>query len=48
MNTLKRQEEAKPAPVAEVPAEEKLLAEIRDLLAARSDASTSRVRPLVR
>jgi large conductance mechanosensitive channel len=48
MNTLKRQEEAKPAPGAEVPAEEKLLAEIRDLLAARSDASTSTVRPLVR
>jgi large conductance mechanosensitive channel len=34
MNRLKRQEEAKPAAVAEVPAEEKLLGEIRDLLAA--------------
>ena len=32
MNTLKRKEEAKPAPVAEVPADVKLLTEIRDLL----------------
>jgi large conductance mechanosensitive channel len=33
INRLKRKEEAKPAPVAEVPADVKLLAEIRDLLA---------------
>lgn len=33
MNTLKKREEAKPAPVAEVPADVKLLTEIRDLLA---------------
>ena len=32
MNKLKRKEEAKPAPIAEVPADIKLLAEIRDLL----------------
>lgn len=30
---LRRKEEAKPAPIAEVPVEQKLLAEIRDLLA---------------
>ncbi|GLS46587.1 large conductance mechanosensitive channel protein MscL [Methylobacterium brachythecii] len=35
MNKLKTKEEAKPEPVAEVPADVKLLAEIRDLLAAR-------------
>jgi large conductance mechanosensitive channel len=35
MSRLKRKEEAKPAPVAEIPAEQKLLAEIRDLLAAQ-------------
>lgn len=29
---VKRKEEAKPAPVAEIPAQEKLLTEIRDLL----------------
>ena len=34
MNRLKKNEEAKPAPVAETPADVKLLAEIRDLLAA--------------
>jgi large conductance mechanosensitive channel len=40
MNRLKRKEEAKPAAVAEVPAEQKLLEEIRDLLAgARADAA---------
>ncbi len=33
MNTMKRKEEAKPAPVAETPADIKLLTEIRDLLA---------------
>ncbi|KAA0970921.1 large conductance mechanosensitive channel protein MscL [Aureimonas fodinaquatilis] len=33
MNRLKRQEEAKPVEVAEVPREEKLLEEIRDILA---------------
>ena len=39
MNRLKRREEAKPTAVAEVPAEQKLLEEIRDLLAgARADA----------
>jgi len=32
MNTVKRKEEAKPAPVAETPADIKLLTEIRDLL----------------
>ncbi len=32
MNRLKRKEEAKPAPVAETPADVKLLTEIRDLL----------------
>ena len=35
INRLKRKEEAKPAPVAEIPADIKLLAEIRDLLAKR-------------
>lgn len=33
MNRMKKKEEAKPAPVAEVPADVKLLSEIRDLLA---------------
>lgn len=32
MNTMKRKEEAKPAPVAETPPDIKLLTEIRDLL----------------
>lgn len=32
MNNLKRKEEAKPAPVADTPADVKLLTEIRDLL----------------
>jgi large conductance mechanosensitive channel len=32
MNTMKRKEEAKPAPVAETPVDIKLLTEIRDLL----------------
>jgi large conductance mechanosensitive channel len=32
MNSLKKKEEAKPAPVPETPADVKLLAEIRDLL----------------
>jgi large conductance mechanosensitive channel len=32
INSLKKKEEAKPAPVAEVPADVKLLIEIRDLL----------------
>jgi len=32
MNKMKRKEEAKPAPVAETPADVKLLTEIRDLL----------------
>jgi large conductance mechanosensitive channel len=36
INTMKRKEEEKPAPVAEVPADVKLLAEIRDLLARKS------------
>jgi large conductance mechanosensitive channel len=35
MNTMKRKEEAKPAPVAETPADIKLLTEIRDALKAR-------------
>ena len=33
INRMRRREEAKPAPIAEVPADVKLLAEIRDLLA---------------
>lgn len=32
MNKMKKKEEAKPAPVAEIPADVKLLSEIRDLL----------------
>ena len=36
MNRMKRAEEAAPAPVAETPADVKLLTEIRDLLKARS------------
>ncbi len=32
MNNMKKEEEAKPAPVAEVPADVKLLTEIRDVL----------------
>ncbi|MBK6704903.1 MAG: large conductance mechanosensitive channel protein MscL [Caulobacteraceae bacterium] len=32
MNTMKRKEEVKPAPIAETPADIKLLTEIRDLL----------------
>ncbi|MFY9291612.1 MAG: large conductance mechanosensitive channel protein MscL [Methylorubrum rhodinum] len=35
MNALKAREEAKPEPVAEVPADVKILGEIRDLLAER-------------
>jgi large conductance mechanosensitive channel len=35
MNKMKRKEEAKPEAVAEVPADVKLLAEIRDLLSKR-------------
>ena len=35
MNTMKRKEEAKPAPVAETPADIKLLTEIRDALKTR-------------
>ena len=35
VNTLKTREEAKPEPAAEMPADVKLLAEIRDLLATR-------------
>ena len=38
MNRLKRKEEEKPAPVAEVPREEKLLEEIRDILAKEAGA----------
>jgi large conductance mechanosensitive channel len=36
MNKLKRKEEAKPAPVAEIPADVKLLTEIRDILDRRA------------
>ncbi len=36
MNRMKKKEEAKPAPVAEVPADVKLLTEIRDLLGNRA------------
>ncbi len=35
MNKMKKTEEAKPAPVAEIPADVKLLTEIRDLLGKR-------------
>ena len=35
MNKLKRREEAKPQPIAEVPTDVKLLAEIRDILASK-------------
>lgn len=35
LNKLKRKEEAKPAPIAEVPQDVKLLTEIRDLLSRR-------------
>ncbi len=45
MNALKRREEAKPEPVAEIPADQKLLAEIRDLLAARRDPIVPPARP---
>ncbi|RYE74439.1 MAG: large conductance mechanosensitive channel protein MscL [Hyphomicrobiales bacterium] len=41
MNQLKRKEEEKPAVIADVPAEQKLLQEIRDLLAS-SRADTAR------
>jgi large conductance mechanosensitive channel len=36
MNTLKRKQEAAPVPPPETPPQEKLLAEIRDLLAKRA------------
>ena len=36
MNKMKKAEEAKPAPVAEIPADVKLLTEIRDLLGKRA------------
>jgi large conductance mechanosensitive channel len=36
MNTMKRKQEAAPAPTPETPPQEKLLAEIRDLLAKRA------------
>ena len=36
MNKMKKKEEAKPAPIAEVPADVKLLTEIRDLLGKRA------------
>ncbi len=36
MNTMKKKEEAKPAPVAEIPADQVLLTEIRDLLAKKA------------
>ncbi|KAB0680209.1 large conductance mechanosensitive channel protein MscL [Aureimonas leprariae] len=45
MNRLKRKEEAKPDEIKEVPAEEKLLGEIRDLLAARTGSGPAPVRP---
>ena len=41
VNRMKRKEEAKPAPVAEVPADVKLLAEIRDLLQKQAVRATS-------
>lgn len=43
MNRLKRKEEAKPAEAKEVPREEKLLEEIRDLLAKGSGARPGQV-----
>lgn len=36
LNRLKKKEEAKPAPIAEVPQDVKLLTEIRDLLSRKS------------
>ena len=36
MNKMKKKEEAKPAPVAEIPADQVLLTEIRDLLAKKA------------
>ena len=36
MNTMKKKEAAKPAPVAEIPADVKVLTEIRDLLKAKA------------
>ncbi len=41
MNRLKRKEEAKPAAAAEVPREEKLLEEIRDILASGRSAPSA-------
>ena len=38
MNRMKKKEEAKPAPAAEVPADVKILSEIRDILASRAPA----------
>jgi large conductance mechanosensitive channel len=43
MNRLKKREEAKPAPAAEVPADVKLLSEIRDILSSSSGRPTSTV-----
>lgn len=40
INRMKRKEEEKPAPVAEVPADVKLLTEIRDLLKSQSGPKT--------
>lgn len=45
INKLKRKEEAKPEPVAEVPADVKLLAEIRDLLSGRPALQPTVARP---
>lgn len=43
MNRMKKREEAKPVPVAEVPADVKLLSEIRDILSNSSGRSTPAV-----
>jgi large conductance mechanosensitive channel len=45
INKLKRNEEAKPEPVAEVPADVKLLAEIRDLLSGTAASQPAVTRP---
>jgi large conductance mechanosensitive channel len=43
MNRLKRKEEAKPAPIADTPADVKLLTEIRDILAGSPGPGSARV-----
>ncbi len=47
INKMKRKEEAKPAPVAEVPADVKLLGEIRDLLQSQAGGKPDLLKPLL-